>query len=84
VIEYIYRGFKLSYKITVTDDEKNVYQADGYLTYLLNKPFLFSSRRFHTEYDTHTGAEHEIKQLLEHYVDFELKNFYAMQKERAI
>lgn len=82
MIEYIYRGFKISYKIAA-DSEKNTYKADGSLTYLLNVPKSFTSKKFHTEYDTHHGAEHEIKKLLENYVDFELKNFYDMKKERV-
>ena len=83
MIEYIYKGFKISYKIMAAEFEKNTYKADGSLTYLLNIPKSFTPKHFHTEYDTHAGAEHEIKKLLENYVDFELKNFYDMQKERV-
>ena len=82
MIEYIYKGFKLSYKITSADLEKNIFKADGALTYLLNMPKTFASKKFHTEYETHAGAEHEIKKLLENYVNFELKNFYDMKKEK--
>ena len=81
MIEYIYKGFKLSYKITATEPEKNNFKADGALIYLLNTPKTFLPKKFHTEYETHIGAEHEIKKLLENYVNFELKNFYGMKKE---
>ena len=69
MIEYIYKGFKISYKIIPAELEKNTYKAEGSATYLLNIPRSFA------------GAEHEIKKLLENYVNFELKNFYDMQKE---
>ena len=82
MIEYLYKGFKLSYKITATDLEKNTFKADGSLTYLLNVPPTFMPKQFHTEYETRMGAEHEIKKLLENYVNFELKNFYDMKKEK--
>ncbi|KTC65330.1 Uncharacterised protein (plasmid) [Legionella adelaidensis] len=81
--EYIYRGFKISYRIQEITGEKNIYKADGSVIYLLNKPKTFSPVKFHTEYETHTGAEHEIKKLLENYVDFELKSFYQMQSEKV-
>ena len=81
--EYIYRGFKLSYSIATPDIEKTVYKADGAVTYLLTKPKSFTPVKFHTEYDTHSGAEHEIKKMLENYVDFELKSFYEMKLEKT-
>ena len=82
MIEYIYKGFKLSYKITSPDRKKNTFKADGALTYLLNMPKTFTPKQFYTEYETHAGAEHEIKKLLENYVNFELKNFYEMKNEK--
>ncbi len=87
MIEYIYKGFKISYKITSIEAEKNTYKADGSVTYLLNIPKSFTPKQFQTENHTHLGAEHEIKNLLESYIDFELKNFYEMNKypnERAV
>ena len=81
MIEYIYKGFKISYKIIPAELEKNTYKAEGSATYLLNIPRSFAPKKFHTEFATHAGAEHEIKKLLENYVNFELKNFYDMQKE---
>ncbi len=83
MIEYIYKGFKISYKIVATGVEKTTFNADGSLTYLLNIPKSFTPKKFHTEYKTYAGAEHEIKKLLENYVDFELKSFYDMKKEIA-
>ena len=82
MIEYIYKGFMISYKILPAEFDKTMYKADGSVTYLLNMPKTFSPKKFHTEYATHTGAEHEIKKLLENYVNFELKNFYYMKKEK--
>lgn len=79
MIEYIYRGFKISYKMEPAAHEKKSYKAAGHATYLLSKPKSFVSKTFQTEYDTHSSTEHEIRTLLENYVDFELKNFYAMQ-----
>ena len=83
MIEYIYKGFIISYKILSAEFENNIFQADGSVTYLLNRPKSFVPQKFYTEFATHVGAEHEIKKLLENYVDFELKNFYDMKKERA-
>ena len=81
MIEYIYRGFKISYKIDPVTQEEHLYKAAGHATYLLNIPKFVSPARFHTEYDTHAGTEHEIRKLLENYVDFELKSFYDMKQE---
>ena len=81
MIEYIYKGFKISYKVVPMDFNKNTYKAEGSVTYLLNMPKSFAPQKFYTELATYTGTEHEIKKLLENYVDFELKNFYDMQKE---
>ena len=83
MIEYIYRGFKISYKIEPVRHEENLYQAAGHATYLLNIPKSFVPARFHTEYDTHAAVEHEIRTLVENYVDFELKNFYDVKMEGA-
>lgn len=81
MIEYIFKGFKMSYKIVAAEFEKNTYKAEGSVSYLLNMPKSFMPKKFHTEYITQAGAEYEIKKLLEDYVNFELKNFYDMQKE---
>ncbi|MCP0914955.1 MULTISPECIES: hypothetical protein [Legionella] len=82
--DYIYKGFKISYKIVATEVDKNLYKADGSVTYLLNRgPKTYTPVKFHTEYETYNGAEYEIKKLLENYVDFELKSFYEMNKEKA-
>jgi len=83
MIEYIYKGFKLSYRISDLVSENTSYKADGALLYLLNTPNTFAPKKFQTEDETHSGAEHEIKKILENYVDCELKNFYDMQKEHA-
>lgn len=75
MIEYIYKGFKISYKIASSGMDKHHFKADGSLTYLLNTPKTFKPQKFHTEYNSYAGAEHEIKKLLENYIDFELKIF---------
>lgn len=87
VIEYIYKGFKLSYQVSqlnssASPDESILYEAHGNAVYLLSTPKKwFSQTHFHTDKESHHAAEHEIKRLLENYVDFELKNFYAMQEK---
>ena len=81
--DYIYRGFKISYSITPAALERNAYKADGSVAYLLTTPSAFIPVKFHTEYDSYSGAEHEIKKLLENYVDFELKNFHEMKTEKT-
>lgn len=83
MIEYIYKGFKISYNIVPAEIEKNTYKADGTAIYLFNKLTSCTPKKFHTEYVTRAGTEHEIKRLLENYVDFELKNFYDMQKDKG-
>lgn len=90
MIEYIYKGFKLSYQVSVlsssaSPSEPPLHEAHGNAVYLLSTPKKwFSQTHFHTDNDTHQGAEHEIKRLLENYVDFELKNFYAMQEKGTL
>ncbi|MCH9689878.1 MAG: hypothetical protein K0U10_04410 [Gammaproteobacteria bacterium] len=88
MIEYIYKGFKLSYTVSeiscaLTPSEPHTYEAHGNAIYLLNSPKWFTQTHLHAEDETHVGAEHEIKRLLENYVDFELKNFYATQANEA-
>jgi hypothetical protein len=88
VIEYIYKGFKLSYTVSevscvLSPDEPCVYEAHGNAIYLLNTP-RFTQTHLHAEDESHVGAEHEIKRLLENYVDFELKSFYAMQAKEIL
>lgn len=88
MIEYIYKGFKLSYTVSevgaaLSPDEPRTYEAHGNAIYLLNTPTWFTQTHLHAEGETHQNAEHEIKRLLENYVDFELKNFYEMQAKEA-
>ena len=88
MIEYIYKGFKLSYTVSemncaLSPDEPCVYEAHGNAIYLLSSPTWFTQTHQHAEDETHVGAEHEIKRLLENYVDFELKNFYATQPQET-
>lgn len=83
MIEYIYHGFKISYEIESVKHDENHYKANGHAMYLLNSPASLSSANFHAEYATHASTEHEIRTLLENYVDFELKTYYA-QKAAAV
>lgn len=88
MIEYIYKGFKLSYTISeiscsLSPDEPRTFEAHGNAIYLLNAPKWFTQTHLHAEDETYVGAEHEIKRLLENYVDFELKSFYATQEKEA-
>lgn len=77
VIEYIYKGFMISYKVLPAAFEENTFLASGSVTYLLNRPKNIASKSIHTKYSTYQGAEHEIKKLLENHVNGELSSFYA-------
>lgn len=81
MIEYIYKGFKISYHVASADIGKQMFKADGSLSYLLDTPKSFKPQKFHTEYNSYAGAEHEIKKILENYIDFELKNYYQINQE---
>ncbi len=79
MIEYLYKGFKISYNIIFTPSDHPSYKAMGSLTYLLNYPKYFTSQAFNTEHLSYIGAEVEIKKLIENHIDYELKNFYDSQ-----
>lgn len=79
MIEYIYRGFKLSYKIDSAHHENKLYKATGHATCLLDNPASCTPARFQTEYNSHDSTEHEIRSMLENYVNFELKNYFEMK-----
>lgn len=81
MVEYIYKGFKIAYRISGQGEEQR-YRADGTALCLIDHPHEFSKKKFHTEFITQEGAEAEIKKLLENYVDFELKSYYEMQTEK--
>lgn len=88
MIEYIYKGFKLSYNVSeiscgLSPNEPRAFEAHGNAIYLLDTPKWFTQTHLHAEGETHACAEHEIKRLLENYVDFELKNYYASQQQEA-
>lgn len=88
MVEYIYKGFRLSYTISTINDllpstGAPTYEAHGNAIYLLNAPTPFTQIHLHAENETYEGAEYEIKQLLESHVDFELKNFQATLKVSA-
>ena len=81
MIEYIYRGFKVSYKIRPTTAEKTTYTANGHTTYLLSVPKFLSLKQFRIEYATYDTTEHEIRKILEHYIDVELQRVYEVREE---
>lgn len=80
MIEYLYRGFKLSYVVAQQGDEDR-FVADGYATYLLNEPKSFSPVQLQVILGTYEDAEHEVKVLLEQYVNTQLQAFYATDTE---
>mgnify|MGYP000090025035 CR=1 FL=1 len=75
--EYNYKNFKIFYNIE-SDTNKNLYTADGYVTCSLDETQSLLSRKFHTEDTTRTGAQHEIRRLIENYIDFEWSEFYEV------
>ena len=72
MIEYIYRGFKISYKIRPTTVDKTSYTAIGHTTYLLSASKFLSPKPFRIEYSTYAVTEHEIRKMLENHIDAEL------------
>ena len=80
MIEYLYRGFKLSYVVTQQDGDRQ-HKADGYATYLLSEPKSFTATQLQVAGDSHEDAEHEIKSMLEGYVNTQLQAFYTSDAE---
>ena len=78
--EYVYRGFKIFYKIELDKTNNSLYQADdGYAECLLdNKKSTAAPRKFHTEYSTLAGVQDQITKLVEDYIDFEWEEFNKM------
>lgn len=74
MIEYIYRGFKISYLVEAVHQEDDLFIAKGHVTCLLNLP-KSKPVDFHTEYATRAGVEHEIRVMLENHINIELKNY---------
>lgn len=81
MVEYNYKNFKIFYNVELDKRNKN-YTADGYVTCSLkrakNRAKAILSRKFHTEDTTKTGVQHQIKRLIEGYIDFEWQEFYEM------
>lgn len=84
MIEYIYRGFKISYTVEQQTQETTSFKAKGYVTYLLSVPKSFEPANLYAEYTTHAGAEHTIRLLLENHINVELKTFYDRKKELVL
>ncbi len=79
--EYAYKGFQVRYDIKPSERSPGLYRADGLVLCSINNkdntPQL--SEEFHTEFVSEEGAQHEIKRLIENYIDYEWSQFYAMQ-----
>lgn len=74
MIEYSYKGFKFCYKI---EQHKNNSKLFGSYGFIVN-PEDTQERvlaKFHTDYNTETGVQTEIKKLMEDYIDFEWHQF---------
>ncbi|KTC76935.1 hypothetical protein [Legionella brunensis] len=80
MIEYTYKGFRVTYQIESSAAAPNLYKADGYVT-RATEIKNHSPQKFHTEHPTKKGAQIEIKKLLEDYIDFEWQEFYEMRNE---
>lgn len=79
--QYDYKGFKVNYRVDLSDAVPHLYKADGYVIRAAENKNSNSPQKFHTEHPTKQGAEIEIKKLLEDYIDFEWQEFYEMQNE---
>lgn len=81
--EYVYKGFKIHYEIkSVQQSDENLYEAYGYVVNDMEGHALLSSQKFHTVFPTKVGVQHQIKKIIEDYIDFEWREFLELQKER--
>lgn len=79
--QYLYKNFKVIYTVKEAKGKDKLYEADGHVVCYSNgesKPAL--SKKFHTEYPGFSGAQCEIRKLLEDYIDFEWKAFNHIYK----
>lgn len=79
--QYTYKGFQVTYQVKSSDIDPNLYKADGYVVRATEFQNRLAQQKFHTEHPTKKGAQHEIKKLLEDYIDFEWQEFYEMHNE---
>lgn len=79
--EYTYKGFKLAYTTTPSDD---LFIAEGTIYSPSNNKPIAATKKFHTEFDSAMGAIKEIKKMFKNYIDFELKNYQQMQFEPRV
>ena len=73
--EYIYKGLTVHYNIRKMNI--NLYQATGAVIYPENDKK--NAQKFQTEAPTKSGVQHEIKKIINDYIDFEWKGFIEMQ-----
>lgn len=69
-MEYEYRKFNIIYDVQ-KDSHQPLYEATGYASCLANSNSDRTLKKFHTTFSTLKGAEHEIKKIIENYIDFE-------------
>ncbi len=81
MIEYVYKGFKVVYKVEASEQNSNLYKADGQVLTSSEHKEPILAQKFHTEYPSKLGAQTQIRKLVEDYIDFEWKKFYEMQEK---
>lgn len=81
MVEYLYKGFKVSYNIKPIKNQTKLYEAEGYVARLAD-PEPVQRKRFHTESTSMQGVTAEIKKLLENYIDFEWREFHEIHDQK--
>jgi hypothetical protein len=76
--KYMYRGFEVFYRIDESKNDKNLFGSYGYV----RKPGSseYPLAKFHTDCPSKVEVQAEIKRLIENYVDFEWRQFNAMER----
>ncbi len=78
---YVYKGFKIHYEIPHDKTINNLYEAYGYfLTNKHDKPAMLP--RFHTIDASKVEVRHQIKKIIEDYIDFEWGKYVEMKEEK--
>lgn len=81
MVQYLYKGFKVFYRVKPLESDSKLYQADGHVICDVDQKDSPLCQKFHTEYPTLMGVENEIKKLLENYIDFEWLEFKEMDTD---
>lgn len=77
--EYIYKGFKVHYDIEKTEITGGLFQAQGYVICDSDTDGPTLTQKFQTESSLKSDVEHEIKKIINHYIDFEWKQYLKMR-----